>query len=690
MLDHSFDRASMASSQESSRPVFVDMANRQDVQNVFNQKRTSTDSNSNRQDGYLSMDYPYGDSHSENHHGRHGHHHNRHQQDTTKDKNDGSDAGNGDSTNSKIEVEQLLQRILDLLKSILDKENAAAETSSPSEPAAGIDNSGAATAPAPENNGASNGQPAESQGSDNTQTPSTTSESGSTSSPSDTHTTPSTVSGDAVPGSVDAVWAQNDRNQATTYAEGDDASSNHLNSTHTDVPTKVPDSANGVSAWGIVMGENGANVDRNSSAQFKDMQTYVHLKTGGWVKVEDENDTSNNSRIEGMTENTNFTDAKQMNVDHADGVGSLAAPPAPGTMDHFGVANATWTPGMFAPGSIDGVYITANAKANENNSGLVAKLGADWWANAGTSNATIPGIPGTNNFTKLTDQWQPMYFTNLDKTTLENDPPPGITSDYAPTKSNGTSDATPNPTTSDTNTNSSKGDTKLVIPFPSSDSQWQQIINTAPKGSLTFPIYSGDNSKPDDFSSFGSGLSQHIAEATQAGLKPIGYIGVNSGTKSLDQVKSEIDAWYANAPSLQGIYLGGAGKSDASGYATDPASEAYYNSIADYIHSKGGMAVINGVYGNGGTPNPDYVGKFDVQGSYEYYLSNLAKEDIKDSWQRNYSADNFMAFVSGVDESQLKSTVDRLKANNRGYIWVSNTDYGADPDYWNAELQLLK
>src|SRR5262249_12484354 len=146
-----------------------------------------------------------------------------------------------------------------------------------------------------------------------------------------------------------------------------------------------------------------------------------------------------------------------------------------------------WTPGQFAPGTVDGVFERADIKANENNSGLVAKLGGEFWSDPGQSDNTIVGIPGTNNFTALTDQYQTMYFSNMSSQELATDPPPGTVTD----QSVSTAIPTAAPAGGDQSGQQNQSGQKLIIPFPT-DSEWAQInSNTSiPKGSLVFPIYS--------------------------------------------------------------------------------------------------------------------------------------------------------------------------------------------------------
>jgi hypothetical protein len=109
---------------------------------------------------------------------------------------------------------------------------------------------------------------------------------------------------------------------------------------------------------------------------------------------------------------------------------SLDAPQV-GYNDHF------WPTmhGAFTPGTVDRVFVEAQMKTNDPNANLVAQLGADWWRNATAQHAglnTNNTAVGLTNWTKLTKQWQTLYYSSLSQERLEADPPAGLLSPLAP------------------------------------------------------------------------------------------------------------------------------------------------------------------------------------------------------------------------------------------------------------------
>jgi hypothetical protein len=195
--------------------------------------------------------------------------------------------------------------------------------------------------------------------------------------------------------------------------------------THTLTP--APSGFSALTGWGIVYPEAGAPVSPNAATdtvQIADFTTYVHLTNGTWVEVQ--NQAQNG--IGGAHYVANFANGANIPWNEqklSDGSVSVDAPPS-GYNDHFwpGVR------GTFTPGTVDGVFVEANMKTNDPNANLVAEIGADWWRNSTAPYvngfANNPDVGG-NDFTKLTTQWQTLYYTSLSAAQLTADPPPGLT-----------------------------------------------------------------------------------------------------------------------------------------------------------------------------------------------------------------------------------------------------------------------
>ncbi len=191
--------------------------------------------------------------------------------------------------------------------------------------------------------------------------------------------------------------------------------------------SEPPSNFTSVTGWGQVYPLAGAPTDANASAsvQVANFKTFVHLKNGGWVEVQDQS----TNQIAGAHFVADFSGNAAVAWNEtklSDGSVSVDAPQS-GYNDHF------WPDarGTYAAGTIDGVFVEAQMKASDPTANLVANLGADWWLNASAPYvdgfANNPGV-GMSNWVKLSTDYQTLYFTSLSPAALQADPPPGLTS----------------------------------------------------------------------------------------------------------------------------------------------------------------------------------------------------------------------------------------------------------------------
>ena len=186
-----------------------------------------------------------------------------------------------------------------------------------------------------------------------------------------------------------------------------------------------PSGFSSVTGWGQVYQKAGepAYSSPNARVEVANARTYVHLKTGEWVLVQDQS----SNQIAGGHFVTDFSGnaGYAMNTRTlSDGSASFAAPPN-GYNDHF------WhnTRGTYDPGTVDGVYVQMDMRVNDPNLNLIANLGADWWrtANApyvdGFSNN--PGA-GMSNWVELSTEWQTLGFYSMSSGEFQADLPPPL------------------------------------------------------------------------------------------------------------------------------------------------------------------------------------------------------------------------------------------------------------------------
>jgi hypothetical protein len=192
-----------------------------------------------------------------------------------------------------------------------------------------------------------------------------------------------------------------------------------------------PSGWSALSAWAQVYQEAGAPVSPNNASdtvQVQGFTTYLLLTNGSWVEVQNQGSGIGGGHYVADFSTDTHTALTEQTL--SDGSVSMDAPPA-GYNDHF------WPQarGTFTPGTVAGVFVEADMKTNDPNANLVAQLGADWWQNATAQYAGLNvnnTAVGLNNWTKLTTQWQTLYYTTLSPGQLEADPPPHLLSTLRP------------------------------------------------------------------------------------------------------------------------------------------------------------------------------------------------------------------------------------------------------------------
>jgi N-acetylneuraminic acid mutarotase len=248
---------------------------------------------------------------------------------------------------------------------------------------------------------------------------------------------------------------------------------------------------------------------------------------------------------------------------------------------------------------------------------------------------------------------------------------------------------------------------KVICRFPVGDAQWNECINYAPRGSIIFPQYVTDGH--DTLITPGlqpaAGLAAHVQTAANAGMKVLGYVNAKytDGTvKSDSDAKTEIDIWF-QMPGIRGIYFGAGG-------ALDQASINHFNMLADYIHSKGGIAVIHGDEGNGtdsGYTDQQLISHFDVMvtaESYSHYQNGVLMNDFFNvpvfndtarAWMSAYPRSKFAAFANLTplttgDLSQLKQAEQDFLNYGDGYLFLVNVETGPSTNYQAEDLNYWK
>jgi hypothetical protein len=185
-----------------------------------------------------------------------------------------------------------------------------------------------------------------------------------------------------------------------------------------------PSNFTSVTGWGQVYQKAGepAYSNPNATVEVANAKTYIHLKTGEWVLVEDQAKV----QMSGAHFTNNFSgDALAMKTTALSGGGTAFSAPPNGYNDHFWYnARGTYTAGM-----VDAVYVQMDMRVTDPNLHLIANVGADWWRDANapfvSDFSNNPGA-GISNWVELSTQWSTLGFYSSTTAQFQADLPPPL------------------------------------------------------------------------------------------------------------------------------------------------------------------------------------------------------------------------------------------------------------------------
>lgn len=225
-------------------------------------------------------------------------------------------------------------------------------------------------------------------------------------------------------GAVDAIVAQNTPGGSTVFPSGVPTSYSWY--TGKDGCVGSCDSPSGFTAitgWGQIYPQAGAT-NVSCHVFLLGFKTFVHLKSGSWVLVQDEasDSISGAHYVADFSNNGSYAWSQQNLPDGSTQVDS----PVTGYNDHFYYQDR----GTYGDSTVDGVFVEARIKTDNDSANLIANLGADWWRDATApflyQNGVFVNNPGVgmSNWVKLTTTYQYVYYTTLTPQMLQSIPPP--------------------------------------------------------------------------------------------------------------------------------------------------------------------------------------------------------------------------------------------------------------------------
>lgn len=189
---------------------------------------------------------------------------------------------------------------------------------------------------------------------------------------------------------------------------------------------------------------------------------------------------------------------------------------------------------------------------------------------------------------------------------------------------------------------------------------YQRLIDSSSKLKENLIVIINPNSGPVDNSSTITTYNGYISSFHNNNSKVIGYVSTSYGSRSLSDVKTDIDLWISKY-SIDGIFLDET-SSDSSNYD-------YYKEIETYINSKGKNVIVN----NFGTiPDVSYKNLNSIKIILETSYAD-AQIDIKLSNYKNWIANtNTFDYNAVLSYEANKSYYNDLSVY--GSKWIYFTD----------------
>ncbi len=207
--------------------------------------------------------------------------------------------------------------------------------------------------------------------------------------------------------------------------------------------------------------------------------------------------------------------------------------------------------------------------------------------------------------------------------------------------------------------------------YPTSGSMWSTLATTVP---ANLPAYVIANVDSGPGTTLDSTYAAAISKAEATGWTMMGYVDTAEATDSISSVESQVNEW-RSLYGVNDIFF-----DDVTG-AT--ANLSYYETLTGYVHSLGGIDILN----PGAPPASGYLSTSVDNGI-------VVMEDTLAAFQSDPPPDYSSAPVqigyiitSGPSQADLLSTLQAIKARGGNLVYVTDqgNSYSDLPSYFAAE-----
>jgi serine/threonine protein kinase len=227
---------------------------------------------------------------------------------------------------------------------------------------------------------------------------------------------------------------------------------------------------------------------------------------------------------------------------------------------------------------------------------------------------------------------------------------------------------------------------KVLVPayfYPAGESLpwWDHILDSATPAATV--VIANPDSGPGKLRN--PDYAKVLERARLKGITVIGYVSTKYATRSLPEVKAEVDRWTNFYPDIQGIFF--------DEQASSAVHVLHYKQLYEYVRNERHLSLV--------VTNPG------TECAEEYFKLSTADvtcmvEAPKDfnayhrpAWASCYPADRFAALLCKIDTAErMKQAILKMRADGIGFCFVTDADepnpWGRLPRYWEEELEAVR
>jgi hypothetical protein len=206
---------------------------------------------------------------------------------------------------------------------------------------------------------------------------------------------------------------------------------------------------------------------------------------------------------------------------------------------------------------------------------------------------------------------------------------------------------------------------------------WGQFFSAVPTAGLgVINPGSGPGASP-------STSYQNLMSKKPNGVKIIGYVYSDYGSRALSSVQADIDKYYLWYPTVDGIFVDEANNNSCT------VELNYYRSLYNYIKGKSASATV--VLNPGAATLECYVNSSDILITFESdFASYSGSWSSGHAWEANYPTSRFWHLVHGTSSGNMATALNLSRQRRAGWVYVTD-DVMINPwdtlaSYWSAEV----